>query len=204
MAGKHGMSKAPRIYLNPLPQFDNATWIELTQGYYALLDSKMISLNIPGFCVQKLSKTYYGARYEKKDGGGFYYLYLHRWVLEQNGIYASNQIDHINGHGWDNRLCNLRLATVSQNKGNVQLYSNNTSGHKGVSWDEERGKWKASLHMIVAGKNKTKFLGRFYDKILAARAYDRAAIKHFGKFAFTNFPLTDYLTPEEINEIMSK
>src|SRR6266481_7059922 len=86
----------------------------------------------------------------------------------------------------------------------VQLYSNNTSGHKGVSWDEERGKWKASLHMIVAGKNKTKFLGRFYDKILAARAYDRAAIKHFGKFAFTNFPLTDYLTPEEINEMMSK
>ena len=45
---------------------------------------------------------------------------------------AKGQIDHINGIKTDNRLCNLREATRSQNQVNTPVVKNNTSGFKGV------------------------------------------------------------------------
>lgn len=68
-------------------------------------------------------------------------------------------IDHINGDGTDNRWCNLREATASQNSRNMKLSSLNTSGVTGVSWSESRQKWTSSINV----KGKRVFLGRFSD-----------------------------------------
>jgi hypothetical protein len=43
------------------------------------------------------------------------------------------QIDHVNLNRADNRWCNLREATTSQNLANARMPSTNTSGFKGVS-----------------------------------------------------------------------
>src|SRR5258708_16286059 len=51
--------------------------------------------------------------------------------------------DHVNRDGLDNRRCNLRPATGSQNAANKGRQSNNTSGFKGVNWND--GAWQASL-----------------------------------------------------------
>lgn len=54
------------------------------------------------------------------------------WILyykEQPPKY----IDHINGVQDDNRICNLRAATHSENQHNRKKYANNTSGIKGIS-----------------------------------------------------------------------
>lgn len=58
---------------------------------------------------------------------------VHRiaWALHY-GEYPSLEIDHVNGDGADNRICNLRLATSSQNNQNRRLSSRNKSGVKGV------------------------------------------------------------------------
>ena len=65
--------------------------------------------------------------------------------------------DHINRNKLDNRCSNLRTATRTQNNFNASLRSDNTSGHKGVTWDKTTKKWVAQ---ICAG-GKVKKIGRF-------------------------------------------
>lgn len=174
-----------RIYLNPLPKIEDATWIELSQRYYALIDT-WLALIVPKFHVLfiKNCKSPY-ARHNWQVDKKFYSISLHRWVLEQNGIDAIDEIDHINRNGLDNRLCNLRAASGSQNQWNQALKNNNKSGYKGVSWYKKYNKWRSQISI----NNKCKHIGYFDDIIEAARAYDRTAIINFGiDYAYLNFP----------------
>jgi hypothetical protein len=54
-------------------------------------------------------------------------------------------IDHINQNRLDNRKANLRIITRRENQYNSGLWRHNTSGHKGVSWSEERQRWVATM-----------------------------------------------------------
>lgn len=92
--------------------------------------------------------------------------------------------DHVNGDRLDNRDENLRPSTNSQNGANRPAQRNNTSGYKGVVFDKPRGLWRAQIKV----QQKMKFVGRFGTAASAARAYDAAAILHFGEFARLNFP----------------
>lgn len=99
-----------------------------------------------------------------------YRLYLaHRlaWLYVYGELPASD-VDHVNRDRSDNRISNLRLATRKQNMENQGLRSDNTSGHKGVSWDARRKKWLAQIRH----NKQTIFLGRHdcIDKALSARA----------------------------------
>lgn len=51
------------------------------------------------------------------------------------------EVDHINHDTLDNRKSNLRIVTGRQNCFNQGLSKANKSGHKGVSWSEQRRKW---------------------------------------------------------------
>lgn len=78
------------------------------------------------------------------------WLYVHGYTPE-------HEIDHINGNRSDNRICNLRLATHKQNMENTRLQMNNTSGHRGVTWDRNRQKWIARINHF----NEVTYLGRY-------------------------------------------
>jgi len=91
--------------------------------------------------------------------------------------------DHRDGDGLNNRRSNLRPCSQSQNMANRKKPRTNTSGFKGVSWDQQRGKWQTH----ICYRCKTIALGRFTIAKDAARAYDAAARKLFGEFARTNF-----------------
>ena len=64
-----------------------------------------------------------------------------------------------------------------------------SSNFRGVSWSKHKQKWQSCIRI----SNRQFFLGRFVEPELAARAYDRAAICHYGADnCRTNFPLSDY------------
>ena len=96
----------------------------------------------------------------------------------QVGEYA----DHINSQRLDNRRCNLRPATHSQNGQRRKVQANSRTGYRGVIHSPHG--WRAHLYC----NKKHISLGYYSDIIEAAKAYDRGAIKYFGPNAATNFP----------------
>lgn len=106
-------------------------------------------------------------------------VYMHRLVLLAP---ASLQVDHIDGNKLNNKKSNLRVCTATQNRGNTPYQTNNTSGFKGVTYDKARRQWKAQ----ISYKKVAKGLGRFNKKEDAARAYNQAAKKYYGIFAWLN------------------
>jgi hypothetical protein len=115
-----------------------------------------------------------------KIGGRRYGAHRLAW-LWMTGEWPGGWLDHINGDRADNRFCNLRPATPSQNQANCRVSSDNTSGFKGVTWDMRRRKFKAQIRI----NDELIHLGYFdADKPHRAYAvYCLAARKHFGEFA---------------------
>lgn len=63
------------------------------------------------------------------------------YVLYHGHIDGNLVIDHIDGNPFNNQVQNLRQILKSENHRNAKKFSNNTSGHAGVYWQEmNRGK----------------------------------------------------------------
>lgn len=95
----------------------------------------------------------------------------------QLGRWPHAFVDHINGDPLDNRWCNLREATNSQNQAN-RSRTLSSSGERGVTWHKKCHKWQAAIK--IDGKNI--YLGLFADKSDAANAYADAARSLYGTF----------------------
>jgi hypothetical protein len=105
-----------------------------------------------------------------------YYAHRLAW-LYMTGEWPDKGVDHRNGVITDNRICNLREASNSQN-GQNSLYSRGCSRYRGVCWNKRKNKWLARI--VVNGKQI--FLGYFSIEELAAASYQEAQRK-FHPFA---------------------
>ena len=94
----------------------------------------------------------------------------HRLIwLYMTGSEPTDQIDHDNGDGTDNRWDNLSDITGFQNNRNKRKPSDNTSGVVGVYWDKHYNKWLASLNC----DGKRFNLGRYtewFDAVCARKS----------------------------------
>lgn len=107
-------------------------------------------------------------------------VFLHRFLLD---LPVGVETDHANHNTLDNRRCNLRPATRSQNFGNkLKTRIGATSRFKGVSRVKKTGKWQAQSRT----SEKTIYLGKFSTEIEAAQAYNNYAMKRWGEFALLN------------------
>lgn len=100
---------------------------------------------------------------------------LHRLLLDAP---AGTHVDHVNGHGWDNRRANLRLATHRQNSAN-RVANRGRDVPKGVCFNKKAGLWQAQ----IGHAGKRLYLGVFATVDAAASAYAEAARSLFGEFA---------------------
>lgn len=108
-------------------------------------------------------------------------IILHRQILNLKDFKEEHtEVDHINGDKLDNRKSNLRTCTHQQNLMNRRKKKTNRSGYKGVSFNDNR--WVASIML----NRKNIVIGRFIDKLEAAKAYDKKAVELFGEFAYLN------------------
>ena len=90
----------------------------------------------------------------------------------------SIEVDHINGDPSDNRKCNLRLCTHSENLKNQKKNSRNTSGYKGVRWEESKKRWRVEI--TVNGK---RYRYRYKSKEKAIAKRKELEEKYFGEYA---------------------
>jgi hypothetical protein len=103
----------------------------------------------------------------------------HRLIFLMHKGYLPKTIDHINGDKLDNRIENLRAATVGQNQHNRKTNANNTSGYKGVSWNKALKKWTARITL----ERKIIHLGYFANVEEAAEVVRKAREELHGSFA---------------------
>lgn len=66
------------------------------------------------------------------------------WLI-MTDEWPARLVDHRDTNTSNDRWENLRLATPSQSGANRNLFPNNTSGLKGVSWIKTRGHYRASI-----------------------------------------------------------
>lgn len=101
---------------------------------------------------------------------------LHRFIL--NITDSKIEIDHINRNPLDNRKCNLRIVTKSQNGFNREMRKTNKSGYRGIWWDKSRNKWFVSLRI----DGKLKGLGRYSNLDEAIKVRNKVFLEIHGDF----------------------
>jgi len=105
------------------------------------------------------------------------------WFLH-HGEWPELDIDHINHDGFDNRIENLRLATIPQNRqNNSKKRANNrgmpcSSKYKGVY--RKANRWVAQIRQNTT----VTYLGCFETEEEAAEAYRKASAALFGEYAY--------------------
>ena len=156
--------------------------IPLTQGKVAIVDDEDFDwLNRWKWCAHHNNYHWYAVRKDCTSKKGRT-VRMHRAILEHHGYNLHGLgVDHINHDGLDNRLSNLRPANQSQNNQN-RYRAKGTSRYKGVYWHSRYHKWVAYIRINSHGVH----LGYFSTEEVAAKAYNRAAIKLFGEFACLN------------------
>jgi len=153
----------------------NVKRLELTRGYYALLDAEDYEF-ARRFKWRAVIKGKWTNAYGRVDGED---VFMHRALLKAK---QGEQVGHKNSNGLDNRRCNVRLCTQPENRRNNEVAAHTTSGFKGVCYSKRYRSWRATIGIM----NRDYSLGSYATKIEAAIAYNIGSVEFHGPFARLN------------------
>lgn len=152
--------------------------VPLNNGEFSICDIddyEIVSNHLWHAVWNKYTKSYYASTNIRNSDGKRQTMHMQRAIMNApKGMF----VDHINHDTLDNRRCNLRLATKSENMMNRRRVKPNSSGLKGV-YKKSKNKWYA----IVTVRGNRINLGIFETKDEAYAAYCEAALKYHGEFA---------------------
>lgn len=96
------------------------------------------------------------------------------------GQWPANTVDHIDRNRANNAILNLRSATEFQQRGNIGIKQNNTSGHRGVNFINTAitNPWRAKIRK----DNQYIHIGVYSTAEEASAAYEAKARELFGEF----------------------
>jgi len=148
------------------PETGILTWKERPLSHFASYRGfGMWNKRYPNQPVGTLNRGYLQTRLHI-EGNRFTTVNVHRICYALAiGEWPKGEIDHINGIHDDNRICNLRDATRSENQNNPnnKLRKDNKSKYRGVYWSKQYKKWIACL--------RRECLGMFDTPEGASKAY---------------------------------
>jgi AP2 domain len=171
--------RKPRSKRHEVVQPDDPSYrlIPLTQGYNTVVDTEDYErVNQWNWSAFKSRGRVYAYRKTFQRS-----IFMHRFIFDAK---ESEDVDHHDNDGLNNRKYNLRSCVQSQNGMNRGKPVSNKSGYKGVSWAKHANKWTAHIQ----ANKKQENLGLFTDPVEAAKAYDQRARELHGEFAVLNFP----------------
>lgn len=152
--------------------------IPLTQGYTAKVDDYNFSrVTQHSWSAHIDVNTVYGRAKINSE-----LVLMHRFILGLTDPMLL--VDHIDRDGLNCLVTNLRVVTKSQSNMNRSIFSNNTSGYRGVSFKKQNRKYCSYINL----NGQRISLGYYLTAIEAAIAYDTAAKRHHGEYAVLNFP----------------
>lgn len=137
----------------------------------------------------------------KVSSKDFGFLNQFNWFLDRNGYPYTRVVitklilsaardrvrDHKNGDILDNRRQNLQLISQANNIRKAKKTTKpKSSRFKGVSWRKSTNCWRAVLSYRIQKEKHQIHLGHFKEESAAALAYNRAARRRWGRFAFQN------------------
>ncbi len=153
--------------------------ILLTQNQYTIIDNEDFKkVNQFKWSLDKCNNYFYVRRLKQKNNIKTK-IYLHRFIMN---CPDNMQIDHINHNTLDNRKCNLRICTKSQNQINRLKRKNCSSKYKGVYLHKQNQKWISEINYL----GKKIYLGCFKTEKEAAKVYNKIVKKYHGEYVYLN------------------
>jgi HNH endonuclease len=152
------------LYWRPRSEDQFRTYLAYTMWNKRYANQKAGCANVRGYVKIAIQKKSHLAH-------RLIWLYHHGWLPEA--------LDHINNKPWDNRLCNLRPATRTENRWNSRTLRETTTNVKGV-YRRPNGMYET--HVMAYGKRY--YLGRFArksDAIKRVREAREALHKEFAR-----------------------
>lgn len=120
------------------------------------------------------AKSVGGLVYLRIKINGVEYLAHHLVYLMLKGKWPRMGLDHVSGNTLDNRITNLREATVAVNGQNQRKSIDNSSGYTGVSFQRRDKIWVA----YICVKKKRLHLGSFSTRQEAVEARKQANVTY--------------------------
>jgi hypothetical protein len=128
--------------------------------------------------IFKIGNTSYVKSFSYSNGKPRKTFYLHRLLLDLKN--SPLVVDHIDGDGLNNSRSNLRVLTRGQNA--ARTVNGERNQFTGLS--KEHGLY----YVRLKHNNVAYHIGKYSDPVIAAMAYDKAALELRGELAILNFP----------------
>lgn len=127
------------------------------------------------------SRKVRGKPITSKTKAGYTHVYYkgkrylaHNLIYLLHHSYSPEHVYHINDDRSDNRISNLGASTLEQGKHFARLPERNTSGVRGVYWDDSVYMWTVYLKL----DGKRKFIGRYIEFEQAVTSAAEARRRH--------------------------